>query len=342
MGWARTLGLTLLGLAVVWLALRGSAVETQPAVTQAELAPSSRGQRVAGRAPVSFEEQMAVTDLSHPSPTPTQTGVAATPTPQAPTATLTPTPAPTLPRTRVTTYKVQAGDNVWTVAQRFGISQDTVIWANNLEWDPDLLTIGQELYILPTTGVWHTVKEGETLGGIARYYKVDPQKILDYAPNGLDPEGDLVPGSRLIIPGGAKPYAPKTVITDEGVITLGAQTGRFVWPVHGTVTTTFGPSHKAIDIANDMDTPVYAADAGTVVQAGANGSLGIAVTVDHGGGLTTVYGHLDYLWVREGQRVERGHKIGGLGSTGRSTGPHVHLIVLYQNVPVDPMLYLPH
>lgn len=249
-----------------------------------------------------------------------------------------------LPRTEVTTYTVQPGDNLWLIAERFGISQDTLVWANEkLEMDPDMLNVGQELYILPISGVWHTVKDGETLAQIAQRYQATTDKIIGYAPNELSSDEALAAGKKLIVPDGVKPFEPHLVYTQRGAITVNArpETGRFIWPCNGVITQYFGKWHIGLDVANVMGTPVYAADGGTVTLASWWDGLGNAVRIDHGDGYVTIYGHFQTIMVKEGQVVQRGQQIGEMGSTGNSTGPHVHFVMLYYGGAVNPIRYLP-
>jgi murein DD-endopeptidase MepM/ murein hydrolase activator NlpD len=255
-----------------------------------------------------------------------------------------PEPTPTPPRREVITYTVQPGDNLFLIAQKFGVSLDTIIWANGrLELDPDLLNIGQELAILPVSGVWHTVKAGETLESIARRYQVTPQDIIDYEPNGLEEPVTLTPGQKLIIPGGEKPFEPYLVFTQAGAVTVNArpEPGRFIWPCNGAITQKFGPKHLGIDIGNVAGTPIYAADSGRVTLAGWYGNLGLAVRISHDRGYITLYGHMQKVLVNEGDWVQRGQQIGEMGSTGKSTGPHVHFVILLHGGAVNPARYLP-
>lgn len=288
-----------------------------------------------------------------------------------------PIPSPTPARAGITVYQVQAGDNLWVIAQRFHLSQDTVVWANpGLEQHPDQLSIGQELQILPIDGVLHTVKAGETLSGIAGRYHVDMKDIINYAPNGISDPGSLTIGQKLIIPGGTRPSEPTPVPTTlpkapaqpapsvpvglgvagaptiNGMLAIPAgapgtpvaapaQPGRFVWPARGTITQYYGKWHGAIDIANKPGTPIIAADAGIVAFAAPSGGLGNAIYIDHGDGFATAYAHLATIAVQPGQKVEKGQQIGTMGSTGRSTGPHLHLIFTYQGGIIDPLQYLP-
>jgi murein DD-endopeptidase MepM/ murein hydrolase activator NlpD len=276
----------------------------------------------------------------------------------APTPTPLPTPTPTVPppRTEVITYSVQPGDNLWIIAQHFDLEQDTIVWANaDLERNPDLLQIGQEIRIPPVDGVLHTVAAGESLEAIASRYKVEPAQILAYAPNGIDDASALQPGQELIVPGGVRPPPPRPTpapVAQGEVLAIPAgapavpveapaQPGRFIWPAQGIITQWYGPWHGAIDIANSQGTPLLAADAGTVTFAGWSGGLGNTVQIDHQDGFATTYAHLYSIDVEVGQQVEQGQQIGLMGTTGRSTGPHLHLILTYQGGIVNPMDYLP-
>lgn len=257
---------------------------------------------------------------------------------------LTPTPTPIPVRYEVITYTVVQGDTLLAIAARFGVNLDTVIWANEqLELDPDLINIGDKLNILPVVGVWHTVHKGETLKGIASYYKVTPDAITGYAPNTLSSSAPLSEGQKLIIPGGEKPFEAHVVYTEAGAVTVNAvpERGRFIWPCSGRVTTVYSKYHLAIDIANSPGTPIYAADSGTVVQAGELGTLGNNVKISHTGGLLTSYGHMQKILVQVGEYVQRGQQIGEMGSTGKSTGPHTHFIIRLYDGAVNPVRYLP-
>ncbi len=346
-GYLFSLVLTLLGLALIRAGWQQAAMPTTLAVgRQAAASPSGRGLTVAGRPWANLGERA----MDVP---PSSRGASAVAALRAITATVTPTetpvpptpaPSPTPPRTEVTTYQVQRGDNLYLISERFGISQDTIVWANSeLEMDPDLLSVGQELKILPVSGVWHTVKAGETLASIAKRYQVTPDQITGYAPNGLQPGAALAAGRKLIIPDGIRPFEAHLVRTNAGAVTVNAapEPGRFVWPCNGAVTQYFGKWHLAIDIANVEGTPIYAADAGTVTLAGAYGNMGNSVRIGHGGGYETLYGHMRTLLVKEGDHVARGQQIGEMGSTGKSTGPHVHFIVHLHGGAVNPVRYLP-
>jgi murein DD-endopeptidase MepM/ murein hydrolase activator NlpD len=254
------------------------------------------------------------------------------------------TTVPKRPRTEIIIYTVEEGDNVSTIAERFDIDTDTVIWANDkLEEDPDYLVVGQELIILPIVGVLHTVKEGDTIDSIAQKYKADPQVIVDYEFNHLQETGVLKVGQQIIVPNGQKPYQLRYVYTDKGMIAVNAPqgSGRFIWPTSGYITNRFSPTHLGIDIGAPLGTPVYAADAGVVTSAGPMGTYGLAVIIDHGKGFTTLYAHLSMYYPTVGTPVRKGQAIGKIGLTGKTTGPHLHFEIRYNGGAVNPLNYLP-
>ncbi len=251
------------------------------------------------------------------------------------------------PRDRVITYTVQAGDTVFDIAKRFGITPETIMWSNpDLEDNPDWLPVGMEIVILPVSGVYHTVKAGDTVEKLAKEYKVDPSAIINYPLNNLKPPYELTPGQKLIIPGGEKPYKPKIVRHYTGPIPPGAAkgTGRFSWPIDGAlyITQYYWRLHRAIDIGVPEGTPVYAADSGFVVYAGWNDQgYGKLVIIDHRNGFMTYYAHLSVVKVDVGMSVHKGQIIGLSGNTGRSSGPHLHFEIRLNGVPRNPLGFLP-
>jgi len=252
---------------------------------------------------------------------------------------------PDRPRLDVITYTVQLGDTVEAIAAQFGLDPTTIMWANPAVEDaPDLLRIGQELYILPVDGVYHTVGEGDTLESIAEKYEVDVETIVSCEYNHLEPPDFAIePGMRLVVPGGEKPYIPKVVTSYTGPIPEGARgTGLFQWPVLGYITQGYWYGHRAIDIAAPTGTAVRAADAGFVSFVGwTDVGYGYLVVIDHANGFATYYAHLSNFYVTAGQAVERGQVIGAVGSTGWSTGPHLHFEIRYNHVQQNPRAYLP-
>ncbi|MBN1642112.1 MAG: M23 family metallopeptidase [Anaerolineae bacterium] len=255
-------------------------------------------------------------------------------------------------RREVITYTVEPGDNVGKIALAFDLEPETVMWANgSLAQNPDLLRPGQELIILPIDGVYHTVIKGDTLSSIAQKYKGEVQYIIQCPYNQLDPEDpQIVPGDKLIVPGGVKPYVARQVTAYQGPIPEDAKrgTGVFVWPTSGRITDRYGFRtysgrwHNGLDIANGQGTPIRAADSGFVTFAGWQGNgYGNIVIIDHRNGFVTYYAHLSTYYVTAGQSVGQGAIIAGMGSTGNSTGSHLHFEIWDNGARKNPEMYLP-
>lgn len=261
-------------------------------------------------------------------------------------------------RTSVTTYTVQHGDTLSTIAQKFSVSQDTIRWANSLT--DDSISSGDQLQIPPVTGVIHKVKAGETIYSIAKLYSANPQAIADFPTNDFaNPETlSLVVGETLIVPDGQMPQAQSTpkpqpsYFADAPDGSSTPYSGSFIWPIHGELSQGFSFYHPGFDIAGPIGTPIYAAMSGTVVEAqgGWNGGYGNTVLLRVGKednaqyvGYTTRYAHMNTLpFVSVGQHVTGGQQIGVRGSTGRSTGPHLHFeIHNAAGIAVSPGNYLP-
>ncbi|MDO8463266.1 MAG: peptidoglycan DD-metalloendopeptidase family protein [bacterium] len=246
-------------------------------------------------------------------------------------------------RKGVTTYTVELGDTPSTIAERFGIRTSTVLWANTLSaWS--LIRPGQTLKILPTDGVLHTVKRGDTLEKISKHYSADAEEVLEF--NRLVDADDIEAGDTLIIIGGRPYQAPAPVVTTPVKKAeqkpLPSIPGKFFWPSISEyrISQYYHWAHHGIDVAVNYGTSIYASDPGTVVSAGWLGGYGYQVTIDHGNGLETRYAHSSKLLVSKGQQVERGQELAKVGSTGRSTGPHIHYEVYANNVRVNPFQYL--
>ena len=275
-------------------------------------------------------------------------------------------------RTKITTstYTVQPGDSLADIAQQFGIDVPTLLGSNDLD-DPDLLPTGLELKVLPIRGVLHRVAEGDTLNRIAERYELVVRDIMranDIADSELIAVGDqlVLPGARPLVrapveadpaPTGAAEPAPQARVEQprtelaSAVVLPPATAARpsFVWPAGGPITTYFGQvgwtsprGHAGLDIAAPWGAPVRAAAGGRVIVATrAGGAYGVQVIIDHGNGLRTVYGHLSELHVGTGEQVERGEQIGLVGSTGFSTGPHLHFEIRQNGELRDPLRFLP-
>ena len=250
-------------------------------------------------------------------------------------------------RMQIITYTVQSNDNVWAIAQGFGLQAETVLWANdNVAKSPDLLRVGQTLIIPPVDGIYYTIAPGDTVEKLAKTYKASAEKIIALEFNQLVEPYTLVPGQKLMIPGGRKqtPVTNYYPMTRVGSAPAGAPkgTGTFAWPTHGYLSQRYWSGHPAIDIAGPTGTPILAADAGYVVMSGRDTwGYGNQVVIDHGNGFWTRYAHLNTIQVKAGQTVKKNQQIGTMGSTGRSTGPHLHFEVIQAGTLRNPLGYLP-
>lgn len=243
------------------------------------------------------------------------------------------------PRDQIITYAVQKGDTLSTVAQKFGVSVDSIKWANDIKRDS--LSVGQQLKIPPVTGIVHKVREGETIYSIAKKYKTEPQKIVNWQFNDFaDLETfALAVGQILVVPDGVMPQAPAIARPVPPVVAGG--TGQFLWPVGGIITQYPVWYHNALDIANPTAPGIAVADGGTVALVEyLRYGYGYHVIVNHGDGLSTLYAHLSEIYVKPGDRVARGQIIGKMGSTGRSSGTHLHFEVRKNGVIVNPLPFL--
>jgi len=249
-------------------------------------------------------------------------------------------------------YTVQSGDTISSIAANFDISINTVLWENNLT-AYSLIRPGDTLVILPATGITYKVAKGETLGAIANKFGVDANDIL--TANNLPEDATISLGQNLFVPGGAKIYyapAPtkvaasynpisviKSILSPSNAI---AAAGKLLWPtVTHNITQYFSWAHKGLDIANPLGSPVYAAEGGTVIDAGwSTSGYGNKIDIDNGGGMFTRYGHASKLLVKKGDVVKRGDVIMLIGSTGHSTGPHLHFEVHINGKTYNPLTYL--
>lgn len=278
------------------------------------------------------------------------------------------TTIPTRSRVDVLKYTVVSGDSLFAIADNFGLKPETILWGNfdTLNDNPHTLQPGQELNILPVNGTYHQWREGESLYRVAEYYGVDPLEIVQYPGNHLDiydfdldnPSFEI--GQMLIVPGGERElvdYGPPAITRDNpaiastygpghcGTIYTGAVgVGVFLWPTAERWLSGYDytpPIHPAIDIAGSIGNQVWASDSGVIVYAGwSNYGYGNLLVVDHGNGWQTLYAHLNNIFVGCGQSVFQGDVIGGLGSTGNSSGPHLHFEMIYFGAKVNPWNFL--
>ncbi|MCP4168621.1 MAG: peptidoglycan DD-metalloendopeptidase family protein [Chloroflexi bacterium] len=237
-------------------------------------------------------------------------------------------------RGNIITYVVKSGDSLWTIAARFDLDIDTLRYSNpELRRNPDVLRIDQQVRILPFIGAIYTIVQGDTLESIAKKWNVEVNVIVGYGPNGFD-DGSAKVGEELIIPGG---YLELNIAPPAK-----SAASTLAWPLRGWLSQGYGSGHRALDIATPYGSPVYAAVGGTVSRAGwLFTGYGYSVILNHGNGLQTLYSHLKGPLVQVGQRVGRGQAIGAVGSTGRSTGPHVHFELRKNGERINPLPYLP-
>jgi murein DD-endopeptidase MepM/ murein hydrolase activator NlpD len=245
------------------------------------------------------------------------------------------------PRDKVEIYIVKEGDTISSIAESKGISSDTIKWANDIK--RDTLAIGQQLKIPPVTGIVHKVREGDTVYSIAKKYRTEAQNIVNFPFNDFADQDTfaLNVGQDLVIPDGIQPEAPPAVIQRMPTFAVGQGTGRFLFPTSGIITQYPSWYHMALDIADPSGPGIAAADSGTVILVQfLTYSYGYHVIIDHGNGFTTLYGHLQAIYVKPGDRVARGQIIGKMGSTGRSTGTHLHFEIRSGGVTVNPLPYV--
>jgi len=247
------------------------------------------------------------------------------------------------PRDSIVNYSVVGGDTLASIAKKFNISVDTIKWTNNLK--TDTIKPGQSLKIPPVTGVVHKVVSGETIYTIAKKYSTDAQKIVNFPFNDftdLDSFG-LTAGQTLYVPDGViEEEQPRVSQRFLAQIQAGVRgSSNFIWPTSGMITQYPVWYHMALDIANSSGPAVIAADSGTVIFVGCvRYGYGCHVIIDHNNGYQTLYGHLSSYSVEAGDSVSQGNQIGVMGSTGMSTGTHLHFEVRSGGILLNPLNFL--
>jgi murein DD-endopeptidase MepM/ murein hydrolase activator NlpD len=236
------------------------------------------------------------------------------------------------------TYTVKKGDNISKIAANFSISMDAVIASNNIS-SAKLLQVGETLRIPNMDGIPYTVKKGDNLLKIAKSMGVPLEAILDA--NDIQSD-NILAGTQLFIPG-AK------MKKDDLNIVLGLS-DRFIYPIRGRLTSPFGwrndpisgvrRYHSAIDLAASHGTPIKAAMDGRISTVGLNSTYGKYIIITHGNGYQTMYAHMSGTSVKQGAYVYQGNEIGKVGSTGYSTGPHLHFAIYKNGRPVNPLDFL--
>jgi murein DD-endopeptidase MepM/ murein hydrolase activator NlpD len=226
----------------------------------------------------------------------------------------------------ITNYIVQPGDTLKSIADSYNISVNTIAWANQLT-SSSAVKAGQSLTILPVDGVLHLVKSGDTMSAIAAKYKAQAEDIISF--NDLANQDDIYIGDILIVPGGVMPKnaAPAPISNNQ----IPLANNYFIYPAEGDITQGLH-YYNAIDLANKCGTPVHAAASGVVQRAVFNNAWNLGkgnyVTILHGNGTVTYYGHFEYVYVKPGDKVTVGDTIGLMGRTGDATGCHVHFEVI--------------
>jgi len=255
-------------------------------------------------------------------------------------------------RSETIEYEVKSGDTLSGVASKLDISVDTIKWANGLD-TVNFVKPGDKLKILPVSGVAHTVKSGDTLESIAKKYSVDSQAIFGFPFNDIPDDQKLAIGQILIVPDGVPPevkVSPKPRIQPQYLaegpsspVFEAPSGGGFIWPtVSSGLSQYFAWYHPGIDIPNRVAPPITASDGGIIVVAGwpDNYGYGNRIIIDHGNGYQTLYAHMSNIYVTVGQKVSRGQTIGQMGSTGRSTGTHLHFEIHFKGRALNPLSIL--
>lgn len=275
---------------------------------------------------------------------------------------------PERPRMDVIRYQVQQGDTVFGIAEKFNLKPESILWGNYdiLQDDPHRLAPGQQLNIPPIDGTLYTWHEGDGLRGVADFFGVNAEDILQWPGNNMDPavdegEVEIESGTILIVPGGKRALvtwsAPRITRSNPAVAkilgpgacgtvvdgAIGSST--FVWPAPSSYLSGFNFSsvHPAIDIAGDTGHAIFASDSGVVVYSGWNDwGYGYVVVLDHGNGWQTLYAHLSQINVGCGHSVTQGAVIAAMGSTGNSSGSHLHFEMMHDDYgKVNPLNFLP-
>jgi murein DD-endopeptidase MepM/ murein hydrolase activator NlpD len=243
---------------------------------------------------------------------------------------------------KISIYTVQTGDTISTIAEKNGISTNTVLWANGLK-KTSTISVGKKLRILPITGIEYTVAKGDTLSSISAKYNGDIDEIMAF--NNIDKGDPIKLGDIIVIPDGeissvAASASTKIVTAAKTVAsaTLGVnvakadtQAGYYMRPISGGIRTQGNHGDNAVDLADSCGSPIYASAAGDILVSEGTGSwdggYGNYVVISHNNGSQTLYGHMKDVQVKEGQHVNQGQQIGTIGATGKvqgATGCHVH------------------
>ena len=276
---------------------------------------------------------------------------------------------PTRPRVDVFTYTVETGDSLFSIADAFNLKPETLLWGNYtvLKDDPHVLRPGQVLNVLPIDGTYYQWDQGDNLGSVADFFGVEPGAILEYPGNRFDltvaaSDAEINEGTWLIVPGGQREtqdWGPPAISRDNpasaryygaghcGTVYTGAVgSGTFVKPTPtgyvGAGGYTYNPPvHNGLDYSGSAGDSIFAVDSGVVVYSGwSDYGYGNLVVIDHGNGWVSAYAHMNDVYVYCGQSVFQGATIGPMGSTGNSTGPHLHFELSINGAKVNPLNYI--
>lgn len=312
-----------------------------------------------GRLALDYEVEEATTHVEE-EPSGRIFAAGLTPEPEAtpPAVALTPPPL-------FTVYEVQPGDTVSSIAARYGLQPESIVWNNVEISDEDFLAEGQLLRIPATDGVIHEVRLGDTLSDIAARYDVDLAAITTFTSNGIAVADDVHERQLVFVPGGTiAPPPPPEPLEEEPVEPSGGDTvtepaatvaappveftpsAGLIWPTSGPISSYMGPGHPLgidIDLYNNPGAAILASTSGVVIFAGGDPccSYGLYVVVVSPGGIETLYAHLSSISVVQGQQVSQGEVLGYGGCTGYCTGNHLHFEVIDNGVRKNPLSYLP-
>lgn len=225
---------------------------------------------------------------------------------------------------RISTYIVHEGDTLSQIAKMFGVSVNTIIWANDIK--NGIITPGQDLVILPVSGVKHIVKEGDTIQAIVKKYDTDLNEVLGF--NGLTADSKLAVGTEIIVPNAEiETVVAKTPVKSDAVVS----SGYFIRPIAIGKKSQGIHGYNGVDLAAPVGTKIVASAAGKVIVSrnnGAyNGGYGNYVVISHPNGTQTLYAHMKDVHVAVGDEVKQGEQVGSVGMTGRTTGAHIHFEV---------------
>jgi LysM repeat protein len=249
-------------------------------------------------------------------------------------------------RGEIETYVIESGDTLGGIAEKFGLSLSTILWANGLSYNSTIQP-GDDLKILPRDGVLYSVRSGDTLSRIASQYSVDTDVIM--ATNGMSSANKLSIGDELLLPGGEPPSPVSTARSSASLSTLftapsssgTSSSGGWLWPTDWRVITQYyGWRHTGLDVDGDYSTYSYASRGGVVIFSGWRSGYGYTVEIDHGDGFVTRYAHHSKNFVGVGENVYAGQALAQTGTTGRSTGTHLHFEIIRNGRFQNPLDYV--